>query len=80
LFLDLIPVTTLTWQFDISEDRHNDRFEDDVERNEYTFFKRSLYLELFDKLNDLQSRSFLEVIGPTGNLIVKNYDLFVIPF
>jgi len=66
----LIPVTTFAWQFDISEDRHNDRFEDDVERNEYTFFKRSLYLELFDKVIKLKQRSFLEVIGPAGNLIV----------
>jgi len=70
LCLGLIPVKTFAWQFDVSADKHNDRFEDDIERNGYTFFKRSLFLELFDKVTKLKSESFLEVIGPAGNLIV----------
>jgi len=62
----------------------------------YIFLKRSLYerllsrvLQMLPSMNENEEKEeepdeeeFLEVIGPTGNLIqvVKNYDLFVILF
>ena len=75
-------MTTFAWQFNISEDKHNDRFEDDIEGNGYTFLKRSLYerllsrvLQMLPSINENEEKEepdeeeFLEVIGSEGDLI-----------